>query len=49
MGHTFLPQRRVNRGVAKKANIFMTKVVGDDASPATSDIISGINVAIGQP
>lgn len=33
-------------GVAKQANIFMIKVVADDGSAATSDIISGINAAL---
>jgi len=30
-------------GVAKKANIFAVKVLGDDGSGPTSDIISGLN------
>jgi len=32
-------------GVAKKANVFAVKVMGDDGSGATSDIISGISFA----
>lgn len=32
-------------GVAKKANVFAVKVMGDDGSGATSDIISGIVAA----
>ncbi|KIM29136.1 hypothetical protein M408DRAFT_16108 [Serendipita vermifera MAFF 305830] len=32
-------------GVAKQASVFMIKVVADDGSAATSDIISGINLA----
>jgi cerevisin len=32
--------------VAKQANVKMIKVVADDGSAATSDIISGINLAV---